>query len=204
MMSLLKKILMASTLLFLFNACGGISYIGYDHKQLMLQLDKNRLLLPGQVIGEKRDNFNSLYLSRKLIRLNDGTLLVYEDAQTDLSYEFEPMITRTVKIVFEAVRISTIYAKNNLFAYQLLLENGKVLNVIAQQSDTQELRLLYGMGTLRLKHILKALDPDASVAPYRQVLQLRDPSHALLTRWDVQKVHLIPLVVPIGRFMGPF
>jgi len=203
-MSVLKKLFTITTLLLLLTACGGLSYIGYDHSQLLLQLDKNRLLLPGKFIGEKRDNFSSLYLSRKLIRLNDGTLVVYEDAQTDLSYEFEPTITRSVKIVFEAVSIATVYARNNLFAYQLLLKNGKLLNVIAQQSDTQELRLVYGMGTLHLNKMLKELDPDALAAPYRQAIQLKDPSTALLSRWDVQKVHFVPLVVPIGRFMGPF
>ncbi len=200
----LRTLLFAGTILFLLNACGGMSYIGYKDRQLVLQLDQNRLLLHGEVIGQKRDNFSSLFLNRELIRLDNGSLVIYENAQTDLSYEFEPMITRTVKIIFEAKSVATIYTRNNLFAYQVLLKNKRILNVIAQQSATQDLRLVYGMSTKEFNKMMKQLDPDAPGAYYQQALRLSDPKQALLTKWDVQKVHLVPLVVPVGRFMGPF
>jgi hypothetical protein len=199
-----KTFLITGILLFLLNGCGGISYIGYDQSQLLLQLDQNQLRLHGRVIGEKRDNFSTLFLSRKLIRMDDGTLIVYENAHTDLSYEFEPMITRIVKIIFEAKSVATIYTRNNLFAYQVLLKNNKILNVLAQQSDTQGLRLIYGMPTSKFNKMLRQLDPGAPGAYYQQGIQLLDTNQALLTKWDVRKVHLVPLVVPIGRFMGPF
>ena len=190
--------------LFFLSGCGGISYIGYDRDTLMLQMDQNQLILHGRVVAQKRDNFSSLFLTQEVIQLENGTRLVYEKARTDMSYEFEPMITRTVKIVFEAVRIATVYNKNHLFVYQVLLTDGKVVNVIAQQDNTQELKLLYGMRSTEVSRMLKQLDPDAPKLYNRHSSGLPAGKEAILTKWDTQKVHFVPLVIPLARFMGPF
>jgi len=126
---------------------------------------------------------------------------VYEDARTDLSYEFEPPITRSIKIIFEAKSIIMVYGKSHLYAYQLILKNGKILNVVAQQGDTQQLKFVYGLSTSQLNQMLKQLDPDAASAYYKQVIRLQDEGHAILSKWDVQKVHFVPLVVPLARMM---
>jgi len=198
-----KSLIFGGILLFLLNACG-LSYLGYAQQTLHLQIDQNRLLLHGSTIQEKRDNFSTLFLSRKLIRLHNGRTIVYEEARTDLSYEFEPTITRSVKIIFEAVAMRTLYSKNNLFAYQLLLANGIVVNVMAQQDETQELKLLYGMSNAQLNQMLRTLDPHAVIAAENQAMAFTRTQWAFLTKWDTRKVHLVPLVVPVGRFMGPF
>jgi hypothetical protein len=198
----LKKLLLAVITLFIINGCGGISYLAYNSQQLIIQLDENQLVLKGTLLDQKRDSFSSLYLTQNIIRLNEGELVVYEDARTDLDYEFEPMITRSIKTVFEANRIIVVYTKNHLFAYQLLLTNGKLLNVIAQQGDTQHLKFVYGMSTTQLNKMLKQLDPNANKAYYKQVMKLQNAKDAILSKWDVQKVHFVPLVVPLPRFMG--
>jgi hypothetical protein len=127
---------------------------------------------------------------------------VYEDARTDMLYEFEPGIMRSIKIIFEAKGMIKVYAKSNLYAYQLILKDGKILNIVAQQADTQQLRFVYGLSTAQLNKILKQLDPDARGAYYKQVIRLQDEGHAILSKWDVQKVHFVPLVVPLARMMG--
>jgi len=199
-----KTFLLSCSTLFILSGCGGISYIGYNQKQLLLQLDNNQLILHGALLAQKRDNFSSLFLSQNIIQLDTGETVVFEDARTDLTYEFDPMITRIVKIVFEAASISTVYARNNLFAYQVYLDDGRLLNVLAQQSDTQDLKLVYGMSTAHLNSMLRELDPNALGAYEKRVVKLPRSQHAILTKWDVRKVHFVPLVVPIGRFMGPF
>jgi len=199
-----KTFLLSCSVLFTLNGCGGISYIGYNQKQLLLQIDNNQLVLHGARLAQRRDNFSSLFLSQNIIQLDNGETVVFEDARTDLNYEFDPMITQIVKIVFEAIGISTVYARNNLFAYQVHLKDGRLLNVLAQQSDTQDLKLVYGMNTAHLNSMLRKLDPNALGAYEKRVIKLPRSQHAILTKWDVQKVHFVPLVVPIGRFMGPF
>ena len=183
------------------NGCG-MSNLSYDNKQLTVQIEKEYLQMDGALLSERRDNFSSLFLSQKVVRLTEGSLVVYEDARTDLDYEFEPPITRSIKIIFEAKNVVMVYGKSHLYAYQLILKNGKILNVIAQQTDTQQLKFVYGLNTSQLNKMLKQLDPDAGGAYYKQVIRLQDEGHAILSKWDTQKVHFVPLVVPLARMMG--
>ena len=195
------KLLVTTTATLMISGCG-VSNLSYDNKQLTLQIEKEYLQLDGTLLSERRDNFSSLFLSQKILRLNEGNLVVYEDARTDLLYEFEPSITRSIQIIFEAKGMIKVYAKNNLYAYQLILKDGKILNIIVQQDDTQQLKFVYGLSTTQLNKMLKQLDPDAGGAYYKQVIRLQDERHAILTKWNVQKVHFVPLVVPLARMMG--
>ncbi len=200
----MKKIIglvYATIAILMINGCG-MSHLSYNNKQLIVQVEKEYLQMDGTLLSEHRDNFSSLFLSQKILRLNEGNLVVYEDARTDLAYEFEPPITRSIKIIFEAKSVIMVYAKSHLYAYQLILKNGKILNVIAQQGDTQQLKFVYGLSTAQLNKMLMQLDPDAVGAHYKQVIRLIDEHEAILSKWDVQKVHFVPLVVPLARMSG--
>jgi len=201
----MKKIistLLTITVTLMISGCGIPSNLSYNNKQLTIQVEKEYLQLDGTLVNERRDNFNSLFLSQKVLRLNEGNLVVYEDARTDLDYEFEPPIMHSIKIIFEAKSVIMVYGKGHLYAYQLILKDGRLLNIIAQQGDTQQLKFVYGMSTSQLNKMLKQLDPDARGAYYKQVIQLHDDRNAILSKWDVQKVHFVPLVVPLAKMMG--
>ena len=201
----MKKIistLLTITVTLMISGCGIPSNLTYNNKQLTIQVEKEYLQLDGTLVNERRDNFNSLFLSQKVLRLKEGNLVVYEDARTDLDYEFEPPIMHSIKIIFEAKSVIMVYGKGHLYAYQLILKDGRLLNIIAQQGDTQQLKFVYGMSTSQLNKILKQLDPDARGAYYKQVIQLHDDRNAILSKWDVQKVHFVPLVVPLAKMMG--
>jgi len=201
----MKKIistLLTITVTLMISGCGIPSNLTYNNKQLTIQVEKEYLQLDGTLVNERRDNFNSLFLSQKVLRLKEGNLVVYEDARTDLDYEFEPPIMHSIKIIFEAKSVIMVYGKGHLYAYQLILKDGRLLNIIAQQGDTQQLKFVYGMSTSQLNKMLKQLDPDARGAYYKQVIQLHDDRNAILSKWDVQKVHFVPLVVPLAKMMG--
>ncbi len=197
----ITKLLFASTAILMINSCG-MSNLSYNNKQLTLQVEKSSLNIEGILLKQHKDNFSSLYLAQKVLRLSEGNLVVFEDARTDILYEFEPMISRSIQIIFEAKGIIKVYGKSHLYAYQLIMKDGSMLNMIAQQSDSQDLSFVYGMSTIQLNKMLKALDPDANAAYYNKVIILKDTSHAILSKWDVQKVHFVPLVVPLPRFMS--
>jgi len=201
----MKKIistLLTITVTLMISGCGIPSNLTYNNKQLTIQVEKEYLQLDGTLVNERRDNFNSLFLSQKVLRLKEGNLVVYEDARTDLDYEFEPPIMHSIKIIFEAKSVIMVYGKGHLYAYQLILKDGRLLNIIAQQGDTQQLKFVYGMSTSQLNKMLKQLDPDARGAYYKQVIQLHDDRNAILSKWNVQKVHFVPLVVPLAKMMG--
>ena len=200
-MNKITKLLLTTTAILMISGCG-MSNLNYDNKQLTLQVEKEYLQLDGTLINEHRDNFSSLYLSQKVLRLNEGNVAVYEDARTDLDYEFEPPIMHSIKIIFEAKSVIMVYGKDHLYAYQLILKDGRLLNVIAQQGDTQQLKFIYGLSTEQLNKIIKQLDPNAGGAYYKQVIRLQDERNAILSKWDMQKVHFVPLVVPLAKMMG--
>jgi len=201
----MKKIIstvLVTIVTLMISGCSGSSNLTYNNKQLTIQVEKEYLQLDGTLINEHRDNFSSLFLSQKVLRMSEGNLVVYEDARTDLHYEFEPPIMHSIKIIFEAKSVIMVYGKDHLYAYQLILKDGRLLNVVAQQSDTQQLKFIYGLSTAQLNKMLKQLDPNAEVAYYKQVIQLHDERDALLSKWDVQKIHFVPLVVPLAKMIG--
>ncbi len=201
MIKKITRLAFATMIALVISGCG-MSRLSYDNKQLTVQVEKAYLQMDGTLLGERRDNFSSLFLSQKVLRLNEGNLIVYEDARTDLSYEFEPPITRSIKIIFEAKSVIMVYGKSHLYAYQLILKDGRILNVVAEQGDTQQLKFVYGMSTAQLNKMLKQLDPDARGAYYKQVIRLQDEGHAILSKWSVLKINFVPLVVPLARMMG--
>ena len=201
----MKKVIstvLVTVLTLMINGCGTSSNLTYNNKHLTIQVEKEYLQFDGTLLNEQINNFSSLFLSQKILRLNEGNLVVYEDARTDLQYEFEPPIMHSIKIIFEAKSMFTVYGKDHLYAYQLVLKNGQLLNVVAQQGDTQQLKFIYGLSTVQLNKIIKQLDPNAGGAYYKQVIQLHDERDAILSKWDVQKVHFVPLVVPLAKMMG--
>jgi replicative superfamily II helicase len=184
----------------LLNGCG-TSNLTYSHQQLHLQTDDTFVQTKGRLIHRAYDSYGSLSIEQKVLQLEDG-MVVYEDAQTDMQYEFEKAASESIKVVFDAKRTYIIYAKNNLYAYQLLLTNGKILNVIAQQDDSQQLRMVYGMSSQVLDRMLKTLDPAAKGTYYKKVITLEKPENAIKSRWNVRKVHFYPLVSPLPKMMA--
>jgi len=200
----MKKIigLVYATIAILMISGCGMSHLSYDNKLLTVQVEKEYLQMNGTLLNERRDNFSSLFLSQKILRLDEGNLVVYEDARTDLNYQFDPTTTRSIEVIFEAREVIRVYGKSLLFAYQLILKDGRILNVVAQQDDDQYLRILYGMSTAQLNKMLKQVDPDAREAYYKQVIIIQDKQHAIFSKWDIKKIHFYPLVVPLRRLMG--
>ncbi len=201
MMRKIARLLFTTTAVLIVSGCS-ISNLNYDNKHLTLQVDKKYLQLHGTLLKQHRDSFRSLYLTQKVLRLDEGDLVVYEDARTDMLYEFEPTTMRSIKVIFEAKSVIRVYAKSHLYAYQLILKDGRLLNIVAQQDDSQRLRFVYGLSTVQLNKMLKQLDLDARGAYYKQVIGIKDTHHAILSKWNVQKVHFEPLVVPLARMQG--
>jgi hypothetical protein len=200
----MKQIITFLLFLFFIVGCSTSSNIGYQNGFLYLQLEDVLVEMKGTPVAQKRTNFKSLFLEQTVLQTQEGNLLVYENARTDLSYEFEPTLMRTLDVVFETRKKIPLYIKAHLHAYQIILPNGQILNVIAQQNDSQQLKLLYGMSTQQLNRILRKLDPGAQKAHYGNVITLKDPEYAILTKWDDMKVHFYPLVVPLPRLMMGF
>lgn len=189
------------TTLFLFTGCT-TSELTYNNEALNLKVDQKQLQVHGTQIKSRSDNFSILFLNQKLIRLDDGTLVMYEKAKTDMQYEFANTTTRTIKVVFDAQRITKVYEHALVYAYQLVLADNSVLNVLVSQSFDQELSMVYGMSTQKLNKMLHKLNPNTSPAYYKNAITLNHKINPLLSNWTTWKINFLPLVQPLPRFIS--
>ena len=162
----------------------------------MIQSGNTSTFYDGKLIAKHNENFSTLFIDQKILQVPRGDLIVYEYAHTDLQYEFGPSLRRIIQIVFDARQTIPVYIGSQLSAYQIALPHGQWLNILAQQSNTQDLYFIYGMSTTQFNKMIRKINPDAPLAPYAQVMTLHSSQKALQSRWTMQKVHFVPLVVP--------
>ena len=182
-----------------YQACS-TSTLTYDSSNINLRVDDTALKVHGKELKSNRENFSILFLEQKLLRLDDGNLVMYEYAQTDMAYEFAQITTRTIDIVFDARKIVKVYDKALIYGYQIILNDGRVLNAVVSQSFEQELSMVYGMSSQKFDEMLKKLNPDAKPVPYRNAIVLKNEPNPLMSRWNTWKVNFVPLVQPLPRF----
>jgi len=197
MFTIIKQILFTTVILFI-SGCA-TSNISYKNEQLSLQVNKSHLQVHGIKVDQNTKNFSTLFLSQNLLRLDDGSMIVYEDARTDMQYQFDPTAPRSIGIIFDAKRVVKVYYNALIYAFQVVLKDNRVLNVLATQNLDQRLQIIYGMSTEKLNSMLKNLDPDAQPVSYKNVINLSNESTPFISRWTTWKVHFVPLVVPLRR-----
>jgi len=188
-------------ILFMMTACGTYSHMGYKESTYYFQVEQNTAKLDAVVTAKKMTNFSSLFLQQTILQTKEGNLIVYENARTDLSYEFGPTLMRTIDVIFETRQKTPLLIKGHMHAYQVIVPGKGILNLIALQNDSQQIKLLYGMSTGQFNNILQQLDPSAPQAYYQNVITFQNKESAVLTKWDDMKVHFYPLVVPLPRLM---
>ena len=198
MMSKITKLLVSIVLILLISACA-TSNISYNNEQLSLQINDSHLQVHGTQLKQNRENFSTLFLTQNLLRLDDGSIVMYEEARTDMQYQFDPTTTRSISIIFDAKQVVKVYYKALVYAFQVVLKDNRVLNVLATQGYDQELKMVYGMSTEKLNSMLKKLDPDALPVDYKNVINLSNEATPFMSRWTTWKIHFVPLVVPLRR-----
>ncbi len=188
-------------LLALLSGCS-IANLTYNSKELVLQLDEKHLKVKGTPISSHRDNYNNLYLFQEAFRLDDGTVLIYEEAITDINYEFNFSAARSIRAIFDAKKVKEIYSKSFLFVFQVLLKDERTLNVVAQLHDDQRLSFVYGMSNTHIQNLLKHLEVEAKKPLSKEVVTSHDEKKILLSQWSTQMVHFTPLITPVRYMHG--
>ena len=195
------KLLFPTILVLLISGCA-TSNLSYNNEKINLRINEASLQVSGVELEERNENFSTLFLTQNLLRLDDGSILVYEEAETDMQYQFDPTATRSIDIIFDAKRVVSVYYNALIYAFQVVLKDNRVLNVLATQSYDQELKMVYGMSTEKLNSMLKNLDPNAKPVYYNNVINLSHEPIPFMSRWTTWKVHFVPLVIPIRRLRG--
>jgi len=187
------------SMLLLLNACSTPATLQYDNSNLNLQIAQKRIQVPSTQVKLNKENFSILFLEQKLLRLEDGSLVMFEEAETDMQYMFDPPTTRTISVVFDAINVVRVYEKDFIYAYQLVLKDQRVLNIIVSQGYDQELQMVYGMSTKQFVKTLNRLNANINTVPYQNAIELKNEPNPLLSNWTTWKVNFYPLVIPLSR-----
>jgi len=196
------KLLSAVTVL-LVTACSVMTTdLSYRNGQLALQLDHTHLQVPVREISQKRENFSTLMVTHYLLALEKGELVVFDKARTDTRYEFYYPTAETIRIVFEARAVRQVYFSNSLYVFQVILADGTLLNVIAEQLEDESLNLLYGMSNTTLEKLMKKLHGTPLATLHTPVRTIRGKEGAIFSKWTIRKVNVMQLVGPKREMMG--
>ena len=201
-MRTIAKTLFAVALLAILSGCQ-TSDLSYAQGELSLQVNQNHLKVNGTTLSSHNDSFGNLYLRQEIIKLKDASIVVYERAKTDDLYEFNLLPMQTIRILFDAYKINVIYFKSSFYLIQMILRDGRILNMAVEQFDDQQLSFVYGMNNAQLRNIQKQLDPQSTQKPLTEkVITLPAGNGAIFSRWSVRKVQFVPLITPIRYIYG--
>lgn len=201
-MRTIAKFLLPIALLAIFGGCKTAD-LSYANGELSLQVNENHLKVNGATLNHHRDSFGNLYLLQETIKLKDGSIVVYERARTDDLYEFNLLPMQTIRILFDAYKMNVIYFKSSFYLVQMILRDGRILNIAVEQFDDQQLSFVYGMSNAQFRNIQKQLDPQAAQKPLiEKVITLPQGSAAIFSRWSVRKVQFVPLITPVRYIYG--
>lgn len=192
------KLLFPTLFVLIISGCA-TSNLSYNNENINLRINDASLEVHGEKLEEKNENFSTLFLTKNLLRLDDGSMVVYEEAETDMQYQFDPPTPKSIGIIFDAKRVIRVHYNTFLYAFQVVLKDNRVLNLLAAQNYDQELQMVYGMSTEKLNHMLIKLDQNAKPAYYKNVINLSNEPTPYMSKWTIPKVHLVPLVIPLSR-----
>jgi hypothetical protein len=195
------KFLFSIFVLGILSACSTTD-LAYRNNQLVLQVDGKHLQVNSILVDNRINNFGTLHINQQLLQLDDGNMVVYEKARTDDTYEFYFPTIDTIKIVFDARYVQVVYFSSSFYVLQLILNDGRALNVIVEQLEDQSLNMVYGMTNKQINHLLRQLDVTESMPVKQKVITLHHQKNVILSRWTIYKVNVMQLVGPKRDMFG--
>jgi len=195
------KLLIAIFILAFLTGCSTTD-LSYKNNKLVLQIDGKHLQVDSRYINNRMNNFGTLFIDQQLLQLSEGNMVVYEKARTDDMYEFYFPTIDTIKIVFDARYVRVVYFSSSFYITQVILADGRPLNVIVEQLEDQSLNMVYGMTNKQINNLLNQLDSQERMPVDQHVITLDRQQNAILSRWTTYKVNIMQLVGPKRDLMG--
>lgn len=205
-MRYLKGVIFILVMMF-FVGCATSALKVVDSSKLVLEYDSSSYLVASKKLARDDLNFKDLYVKQYKLQTKDGDILFYEDARTDLNFEFNFGGLYTVLYIFDdAQSYDELCERNNLKMLQIKLKDGNYVNVILQASDTQEYSYVYGFSNeafMKIYNTLRDKDDEKKVKELKHKGITFNKSSKNVTNWNDNLVFLTPLITPL-RVMGRF
>ncbi len=200
----MKKSLLFLLISLVFIGCTHSSLKLNKKEELIFKYNSSDFLLSNSIVENKYLNYKDLYVEQYKLQDRNGRVLFYEEAQTELNFEFNFGGLYTVMYVFDDVQeYEEVYRKKNLRLVQLKLKANRYVNILIQASDTQEISYVYGFSNDEFLKLATKLaeNPDKEVKQLKYEGTTLKKSQKVITNWNDKLVYFTPLIRPL-RMMG--
>jgi len=188
----------------LFTGCISTSLTLQDKKDIVLTYGDKQMVFYGDIVKEEYVDLSPGYIYQYVSKQEEGDLLVYETTVLHENYRYNHGTLRTMKIIFDARRVETIYTIRNMSFFQIELKDGRIINVIVQQSLDDQLVFAYGFAHNQFASIMQEVKKPDDV--YRKALQSdvfvpQDSKKAILSQWRPEMLIIDVIFAPVARMM---
>ena len=188
----------------LFIGCTHSSLKLTKKEELVFSYNSSDFLLTNSIVDKNLLNYKDLFVEQYKLENQQGRVLFYEEARTELDFEFNFSGLYTVLYIFDnAQEYEEIYRRNNLRLLQIKLKDNSGVNVLLQASDTQIISYVYGFSNDEFLQLAAKLaeNPDEEVKQAKFQGITLNKSQKPVTNWNDKLVYFAPLITP-ARFMG--
>jgi len=195
----MKNIIILFLISLLFIGCSSAS-LGLDKQDnLNLKYDDKNHLLTKDIVREEFLDFKDLSIQQYRGIVKGESIIFYEKAWTDMSFEFNFNGLPTVMYIFDDSRkYEKVYVRNNLTLVQIQLKDKNYVNVIIQDNNTQTYAYAYGFSNeefLKIAELIKLEDTEIVVPKYQAVTF--DLNSKPQTSWNPLLIYFTPLITPL-------
>ncbi len=197
--------LFSMALLILLSACSTSTLVLNDNDEVVLTYNEKSIEAEGKTLKKNQLVFSTVVIDQNVLQFKDKSLLVYESTDVDLMYMYKNATQTSVEMIFDAAKINTIYRRNNLYFFQMILKNGKVLNAMVQQSNDQTLSMVYGFSVEQFKKILGQIEGSETMfskLKTENIETFNDPKNAVRSKWDMKMINIDSLIVVNDTLRG--
>jgi hypothetical protein len=200
----MKKLILFILLGVIFVGCAKSSLELNKKSELLFEYNTQSFLFSNSITEHNFLNYKDLFVEQYKLENENGRVLFYEEATTELDFEFNFGGLYTVMYIFSDVQeYEELYRDNNLRLVQLKLKDKQYINILIQASDTQFISYVYGFSNAEFIKLAKQLSQESN----REIKQLKhqgiilSKSQKPVTNWNAKMVFFTPLITPL-RTMG--
>ncbi len=197
--------LLGVVLLMLLSGCSTSTLVLNNNDEVVLTYNDKSIEAAGKTLKKNQFVFSTIIIDQNVLQFKDKSLLVYESTTVDLNYMYKYATQTSVEMIFDAKKIKTIYRRNNLYFFQLILKNGKVLNAMVQQSNDQTLSMVYGFSNMQFRKILGQVEGSEttfSKLKTENIEIFNDPKSAVKSEWNMKMINIDSLIVVNDTLRG--
>nr|WP_321265801.1 hypothetical protein [uncultured Sulfurimonas sp.] len=200
----MKNLIFILLTLFIFLGCSTSSLNLSKEKELILKYNSSDLKLTNKVLNSNFLNFKNLFVTISKLEDDYGRVLFYEDARTDLNFEFVYGGLYTVMYIFDDRKTyELVYERNNLKFVQLKLKDERYLNIIIQASDSQVFSYVYGFSNEEFIKIINTIKQNnEKIQKLKYKATIFDNLSKSLSKWNDELVFFTPLIAPFRALGG--